>query len=175
MLSSDCTNETLLFSASKQTWLPVYSQEAPTARRGCSLVARGDDRSKSFLFGGQAGTVCMNDLWQVGSSPRTEFISFSSEIHSLICTGTSNVHFSVFEWRNDVDAYASSRPSSSGSLFSCFIFDWSSAHSFCWQAKQSTVSFAQSQAQLNYRISMSDSIIFFYTAFQALRLSIPCV
>jgi hypothetical protein len=46
-------------------WMPLYKSTSPCARWGLSLTPRNDDRDKVYLFGGQRGPLCLDDLWLV--------------------------------------------------------------------------------------------------------------
>jgi hypothetical protein len=68
MHSSGLTDETLVLSdaaGAAPQWMPLFAATAPCARRGLTLTPRADDRQKIFMFGGQRGHVCLEDLWVV--------------------------------------------------------------------------------------------------------------
>jgi hypothetical protein len=46
-------------------WMPLYKSTSPCGRWGLSLTPRNDDRDKVYLFGGQRGSLCLDDLWLV--------------------------------------------------------------------------------------------------------------
>jgi hypothetical protein len=49
----------------KPRWVPVYTAKNPNGRRGHSVVVKAHAPNEFLLFGGQRGTLVMNDLWQV--------------------------------------------------------------------------------------------------------------
>ena len=47
----------------KPKWVPIYSASNPNGRRGHSCISKANNPNEFLLFGGQRGSLCLNDLW----------------------------------------------------------------------------------------------------------------
>ena len=47
----------------KPKWVPIYTAHNPNGRRGHSVVAKANSSGEFLLFGGQRGSLVLNDLW----------------------------------------------------------------------------------------------------------------